>query len=214
MNGFFEAIDNSQGITLSGRFLPRARLGLHLQLSRLHQEFEQAAGASETAWIIRQYLGLCGLDDLSGVESLYVFTVLIGLNSWQWQLPFMVQEEGRELKPPAPYEYPGRIWAWYLHKIASRYGWTKEQVFNLWPEEAACYLQEIFISDFDEYEDIYTLSDRAWHYDQNSKTSKYHPIPKPSWMAPRIEPKTIRIHRSFLPAGLVIRGDGTEVTYH
>ena len=210
MDRYLDAV-REQGLSLFGQWIPRARFGLHLQLARLHHEFEQAGGANETAYVIREYLTLCNLD-LSGTRALYAFTCLLALNSWQWQLPFMTGP--KEEAKPLPYEYGDRTWAWYVHKLASRYGWTRDYIFSLWPEEVACYLQEIFVSEFNEYEDQYRLSELAYTYDKASKQSRYQPIAKPYWMAPPIQPPSVRIHRSFLPAGVGIRGDGSETTYH
>lgn len=211
MDRYLDAV-KEQGVSLFGQWIPRARFGLHLQLARLHQEFEQAGGASETAYIIREYLTLCNLS-LTGTRALYAFTCLLSLNSWQWELPFMTGP--KEEHKPVAYEYKDRTWAYYVHRLASRYGWTRHYIYDeLYPEEVSCYLQEIFVSEFLEYEDIYRLSELAYSWDKNSKTSRYIPIPKPAWMDPPIEPPVIRIHKSFLPAGVVIRGDGSETTYH
>lgn len=212
MNRYLDAIAPNQGITLAGRFLPRARLGLHLQLSRLHTEFEQASGATETAFIIQEYLSHYDLTGLSGPDALYHFACLLSLNQWQWSLPFMLASKPD--KKPEAYEYQDRTYAWYVHKLASRYSWTREYIFNLWPEEFACYLQEIFVSELDEYEDLYRLHEIAYVYDKSTKRSKYQPLPRPEWMDPPIAPPVIRIHRGFLPSGLVIRDDGTEIKYH
>ena len=210
MDRYLDAV-KEQGVSLFGQWIPRARFGLHLQLARLHQEFEQAGGANETAYIIQDYLALCNLN-LIGTRALFAFACLLSLNNWQWELPFMTGP--KEEHKPAAYEYKDRTWAYYVHKLASRYGWTRDYIFGLWPEEIACYLQEIFVSEFNEYEDQYRLSELAYVYDKHSKQSKYQPISKPYWMAPPITPPIIRIHKAFLPAGLVIRGDGSETTYH
>ena len=205
MDGYFDAIsDQSITIRLAGCdvILPRARLGLHLQLSRLAQEFEQAPGWSEIAQAIQAYYDALGID-ISGahpVEILGSFLILKRANSWQWALAFMNEPKGED--KPAPYDYPDRNWAWVVHKLASRYSWTRLQIMELWPEEVACYLQEILVSEANEAEERHSLSELAYRYDTTSKTSIYQPLPRPGWMVGSTEmPKPVKILRSMLPYG-------------
>lgn len=115
---------------------------------------------------------------------------------------------------PVPYDYKDRSWALWVHKLASRYGWTREQVFDLWPEEAACYMQEIMVSEFQEYEEIRVLSEVSYKYDKLTKTSKYIDLPKPSWMLSKSDNLPIyRIRKTILPVGDIYRGE-EKITYH
>lgn len=236
MNGYLDAIsDQSITISLGGRdiLLLRARLGLHLQLSRLVQEFEQAPGWSEIASAIQAYFGLLGVDiagDASDegqgrhrcqcalrshpVEVLAAFYQLKEANRWQWALAFM-REPKHEGGKSEPYDYPERNWAWVVHKLSSRYGWTRHYIMELWPEEAACYLQEIMVSEANEAEERHSLSELAYRYDSASKTSKYIPLPRPEWMVSGFEsPGPVRMLRSLLPYGAVINLETGETIHY
>lgn len=207
MHRYLEAVEQ-QGIyvTLAGRqvWIDRARLGLHLQLSRLEEV---------DAPTIRRYMALCGVDlaGATGTEILRAFVELRILNSWQWSLPFMGDRPG-ETKAE-PYDYPDRVWAWWIHKLASRYGWSRDEIFGLWPEEAACYLQEIFVAEFNETEQQRSLSEVSYHYDKAAKVSRFVPMAKPGWMTPKIDPKPVRVRKSILPVGMIIKLDETDTVH-
>ncbi len=207
MVGFLDAVDPGQhvDVILAGvsHRVGRARFGLHLRLSRLIEAFDASDDAGHLAGLIREYLTLCGLEpEGSGVELLTAYAVLRSLNAWQWELPFM--RDRVEATKAIPYDYPDRTWAWWIHRLASRYGWTRDLIFDLWPEEAACYLQEIFVSEFDEAEERRSLSELAYKYDKGSKTSRYMPLPRPNWMAGREPPTRRRVRRDMVPMGVVI----------
>lgn len=212
MDGFLDAIDPAQfcDVELAGvvRRVERARLGVHLQLARLVERFDGSDGAGEMAQAVKDYLAMAGLEagGATGAEVLVAYAEIRALNGWQWDLPFMKGERKPE-KPP-PYDYTDRNWAWWVHKLSSRYGWSRDEVFDLWPEEAACYLQEIFVSEVDESEARRSLSGLAYRYDKGSKTSHFIPMPRPAWMVDTGPPKMYRIRRDMLPVGNVIKLDG------
>jgi len=216
VNGYLDAISD-QSITIylngHGQTIPRARLGLHLRLSRIVQEFEQAPGYSEIAQTIQAYFGLLRMD-ITGchpVEVLAAFHYLKEANRWQMPLAFM-HSPGKPGETE-PYDYPDRNCTWIVHKLASRYGWTRHYIMNLWPEEAGCYLQEILVSEASEAEERYSLSELAYHYDKVSQTSKYVPLPKPGWMLPKLEFKPVKMLRSMMPYGVQDLA-GKEILYH
>lgn len=217
MNGFFEALEEQTvTITLAGQevTIPRARLGLHLRLGRLSDAFEDAPGPAEMAEAIQGYFEALGLDigKVRPVEILRAFIELRALNGWQMSLAFM-KDMGAPAQTPEPYDYPDRNWAWIIHKLASRYGWTREEIFNLYPEEAAVYLQEILISEHFEEEARYRLSELAYSYDTSTGRSHYRPMDKPPWMYSQELPKPVKILKSMLPFG-VVDLEGKEVAYH
>lgn len=221
MQDFLEALADDQGIYLhlNGEivFIPRCRLGLHLQLSRIEQQINQSDTAADLAAGITLYLTKAGLSEpaeMSALDRLEIFCLLRRLNGWQWVLPWLGAPPNHEPEK-LPYEYQGRQWAIWIHKIASRYSWSREQILNLWPEEAAAYVQEILVSEYYETEDRRALSEVSYKYDSGTKTSRFIPSPKPNWMVDTGPPKTIRIHRSMLPVGNVISArDDNENTPH
>lgn len=214
MEGYLDAVDPSQAITvgLGGQQyrVPRARLGLHLRLARLAGRFDEEPEASA----VRDYLEVCGLpDEGTGVEQLATFVALRLLNEWQWDLPWMLEPGNPEHKPPA-YEYEDRTWAWWVHKLASRYGWTRDEVFDLWPEEAAAYLQEIFVSEFDETDRQRGLSELSYKYDKSTRTSRFIPTPRPGWMVGMKAPEARRVRKDVLPVGNVVDLEELAKTIH
>lgn len=216
MNGFFEALaEQAITITLAGRvsIAQRARLGLHLRLGRLSDAFEAAPGSPEMIEAIQGYFEAAGLEikDAHPVEILRAFAQLRALNRWQWALAFMKETGGKGT--PEPYDYDGRNWAWVVHKLASRYGWGRDEIFNLYPEEAAAYLQEILISETLEAEERYSLSELAYTFDKATGKSRYVPYRKPSWMYNQELPKPVRTLKAAMPYGVVDLA-GNPVTYH
>jgi hypothetical protein len=221
MNGYLDAVHPGQGVAiiLAGvpRQVARARLGLHLRLARLAERFDAlpTEGSVADAGLIREYLDACGLDQSegTGVELLSAYVSLRAINLWQWDLPFMKQP-GDPAKKPLPYEYQDRVWAWWVHRIASRYSWTRDEIFNLWPEEAAAYMQEIFVAEYDEADERRSLTEMGYHYDKASKKSRFIPLSRPAWMAGREEPKPRRVNKRWLPVGNLVNLDDLAKTLH
>lgn len=188
------------------QYIPRARLGLHLRLAELSDNINQAldaGNASEAARLMSAYFDLVGLDTAgaNGVQALWAYLKLAALNQLQALLPFQKWEG-----PPhesRPYDYAGRVWAWWIHKLATRYGWSRDEIFGLWPEEAAAYLQEILISEYDEADDARSLTELGYSYDKVTKKATFRPVPRPGWMIDRPE-KKVRIRKDMIPIGVVI----------
>lgn len=212
---FLELIDPDQGVEIAGRWIGRARLGRHLRLARLADEIKaalQIADAAQAAASIRKYLAVAGVAEarltMIGVELLLTYSRLVELNAFRTIFAFQTLQgsTGQPPMPEPPYTYPGRVWAWWIHKLASRYGWDRRQIFQLWPEEAAAYLQEILISEYDEADEARALSELAYHYDRSSMKARFIPLPRPAWMKDaETKPSSAwRIRRDMLPIGTVI----------
>jgi hypothetical protein len=209
VKGYLDAVTPwSTTVILAGVPLKveRARLGLHLFLSReAGRVFDAQGTVEDMARHMREYLRLsCGdrLDRATGTEMVAAFVELAALNAPLFSLAFM-EATVDKLQPPA-YDYPGRGYALWVHRLASRYGWTREQIFDLWPEEFACYLQEIFVSEYDEEDRQRVLSEMAYQYDKATKKLNFRPLPRPAWMVGRKERSMVRINRAYLPMGDVI----------
>lgn len=110
-------------------------------------------------------------------------------------------------KSDEAWSYDGRMWHLYSHMLAKTYGWTLEYISQLRVSDALATIQEIITDDQLEREFYYGLSEVAYVYDKNSKTSKFKPLPRPSWMRPRVQPEKIKkfkIPASMIPMGNVI----------
>jgi hypothetical protein len=120
------------------------------------------------------------------------------------ELP-LITPSGEKPKNDEPWDYESRTWHLYSHLLAKSYGWDLEYIGNLSVIEALAKIQEIIVEDQLDKEFIYGLSEVAYHYDKNTKTSRFVPMPRPHWM--RAQPKPIQrflIPVSMMPMGNVI----------
>ncbi len=215
MDNFLAAVDNRQGVNViinnQSVFVGRCRLLAHLQLSRLDMEMLDENHPVKLPALVIEYLSIAGLLDnqikeASTYELLEAFFALRRLNNWQWLLPWL-SKPNTDKSLPEIYDYEGRRWAVWVHRLSSRYGWAPNTIWNLWPEEAAAYLQEIMLSEYYEREDKRALSKLSYAYNKITQTYSYTPAPKYSWMVDDRPPKPIRIPVKALPVGNVIKLD-------
>jgi len=207
---FFDIIKGKQETIISinneDRLVERAKFGKHLILANLSELFTRNSKQGDTEGLVQtieNYLGECGIDEGTGIEKLIAYVKLRQMNSLQISLSFLEQQEEEPLSKPA-YSYEGRIWALWIHKLASVYGWSKNQIFSLWPEEVLCFLQEILIAEYEQAEEKRVLSELAYTYDKNAKKYRYIPLPKPGWMTEEKKEAVLRIRASILPVGEIV----------
>jgi hypothetical protein len=186
----------------------------HLQLSEIEIRIKNASQPVLISALIIEYLSVAGLIDgqiknASTYELLEAFFALRQLNAWQWLLPWLANSKA-EPGPPEFYDYSGRRWAVWVHRLASRYGWSRDEIFNLYPEEAAAYIQEIMVSEYYEREDKRALSEISYRYDKATKTSNFIPAPAYSWMVDESLPEPVRILVKMLPVGNIIKMEDGE----
>lgn len=236
MNNFIEFIGESPSaaITINGHAVTvsRVRFGLHLRLSLVEEDIRQHAVQHNILGVVegvRRYLVMSGLPpaemDAPGEELLFAYYQIRTMNELKARPAVLAYAqhvshgEGGTLSAadPPPYEYDGRYWAWMIATIADRYGWSEEQILDLYPESAFYYLQEALIMNYNDVEFAHQLSEVSYGYDKNTQKSTYHPIPKPAWMQvdgdKPPEEKKVRVRSSFLPMGTITRIDGTEHEY-
>lgn len=104
-----------------------------------------------------------------------------------------------------PWHYEGRTWHAYSHLLAKSYGWTLQEISQLKVEEALAKIQEILTDEQLEREFIHSLSEIAYPYDKNTKTSSYKPLPRPHWMRPTAKPiPRFKIPKAVMPMGNVV----------
>ncbi len=102
------------------------------------------------------------------------------------------------------WDYDGRTWHFYAHLLSSHYGWTLEYISQLQVGEALAKIQEILTDEQLDREFQYSLSEVAYPYDKNTKKSNFNPLPRPSWMRPKIKQVVMRkMPRINLPIGNV-----------
>jgi hypothetical protein len=108
---------------------------------------------------------------------------------------------------PVPWDYDARPMVTWLHSLAEAYGWTKDEVLELWPEEAVALLQEIEAADFSRREFDHMHSELSYKFDKRGKGT-YQPLRKPAWMVFRVKRPMTRMAKASLPVGNVIYKDG------
>lgn len=234
MNDYIEAIYPAQsieididGITLT---VHRARFRLHLILSRLQAAIttslaDSNARAAHTQ--IKEYLALAGIppeiiDNAAGITLITLYLQIQHFNAFQFDgLPFLATPEAddRHGTPDIeslPYDYEGREWAGWVTTLANAFGWSRSAIFEMWPEEVACYMQEAHLIRYEDLEYQRRLSEVSYGYNKTTKKTTYTPLPKPAWMAGVQVQKTYKINPSMLPAGNVInfeaQSNGVEST--
>ncbi len=200
-------------VTVRGReySVTRARLGGFVRLQLARQAMVEAAKAQDTGGLADAvftclYHGI-GIDRaefesagwLELVSALVVVTTVNALPEAQ-TLAIMKYGQGG---PSVPWDYQSRPLVVWLHTFARAYGWTGDQTFDVWPEEAVALLQEIQADDFSEKEFLHALSEVAYAVGQDGKAS-YRPMSKPRWMTVNPKAAAMKIPRSTLPVGAVI----------
>lgn len=117
-----------------------------------------------------------------------------------------ITRQSGETQKELPWDYPNRQWVLYSHMIAKAYGWDLKTISCLHPAEVLARIQEILVDEQLEQEFYYSISETAYSYDARSKKSKFVPLPRPSWMRPKVEPEKIKkiiIPASMLPFGVI-----------
>lgn len=211
---FYEAIKpRSTEITIAGesRKIERARLGRFFRLSEAYRKYQQALVGQNIRSIdhLLDYVALASdipketWEQCSPLEFADAFLRLLELNNVRLNLPLFSDVPEREEKV---YDYHGRFIATWVTRLARMYGWSPEDIKNLFPEEAACYIQEAEIQEFNEREFIYGLSDVAYAYDKGTKKSRYVPLKRPGWMVAKKEVgvEAPAIPAKYIPQGVVI----------
>lgn len=215
MDDFLAAADGRQGVKIVidgvSVSVARCRLLAHLQLSKIEIKIKAATDSVLISALVIEYLALAGVTDskikkASTYELLEAFFTLRQLNAWQWLLPWLANSElDTDGAPPEFYDYSGRRWAVWIHKLASRYGWSRDEIFNLWPEEAAAYIQEVMVSEYYEREDKRALSEISYKYDKATKMSRFIQTPVYGWMIDESLPTPVRVSVKLLPVGNIIK---------
>ena len=204
----------STEITIAGepRSIERARLGRFFRLGEAYRKYQEALAErnSHSVSYLLDYLATASdtprgmWEDASPLELADAFLRLVELNRIQLDLPLFSGVPERDEKI---YDYSGRFVATWVTRLARMYGWTADYILgNLFPEEAACYLQEAEIQEFNEREFRYSLSELAYTYDKGTKRSRYVPLKRPGWMVAKKEKEDekVSIPKRFIPQGVVI----------
>lgn len=221
MTDYLDLIREDQQVEIKTRRGPvtiaRARLGTHLQLARVFDRMSEAirdGNVEEASRQLLRYVDLCGLqpEGLGAVGLLDAFLQLVGLNQVRHVFPFMLPTGGESERPP--YHYGGRVFATWVHRLASAYGWTRQEIMGLWPEEVGAYLQELEVQRYEDMDERRSLTELGYHYDEHTKKSRFIPVVRPAWMVEGDNAQSrrapSRVPRRLVPQGLVVDLSGME----
>jgi hypothetical protein len=106
-------------------------------------------------------------------------------------------------KPPR-WDYEGRDLVGWVDLFARAYGWTKEYVCDLYPEEAIALSQEIMAHDYSEHRFFHSLSEVNYYVERGSNRRRYVDLDPPFWMVAHVGPKKTRMRKDSIPLGNVI----------
>ena len=111
------------------------------------------------------------------------------------------------------WHHPERSAIIWVHMIAKAYGWSRDEIFNLWPEEAIGLVMEILADEQYDREFLHALSEVAYEYNKSTKKSSYKPLQRPAWMifADRDKKRIMtKLRKEWLPVGNVIFPDDVD----
>lgn len=202
----------------------RARLGKYLDLYEINRSLGEAANRRDTGGIadsLYEYLSSSNpdlardlFDSAPWFEVTRAYRSIDELNALPQAERFAIltkyssDEDG---KPP-PWDYPGRLKITYLHIIASVYGWSQDQIFNMWPEDAIACVQEIMVDEQLEREFLHAHAEVSYGWNKATKKTTFQQLERPAWMVlgnaieqerKRREIQKEVIPKQMLPAGVV-----------
>ena len=156
---------------------------------------------------------LCGaeIEDPPWQEMAQLYVEAIQVNQPRIKFPIFNSKEKGSKKP---WEYSGRTWYFWLNILASKYGWSAEQIAELDLDDAVGLYEEIVLDEQFEKEWEWGLSERAFVYNKSSKSSTFKALERPSWMSMHdpSEPKPVKMIKipvKAMPVGNIISLDGT-----
>lgn len=189
--------------------IKRAKLKVWLQLDEINFNLHELESRDKLADLIYLYLSIATGISIEEWEkepwyvSIEAYTKIVQVNLISKKLPILSSTDD---KAKAPWEYDGRTWYVWLHRLAKAYNWTTEYIAELDIDDALALLQEIIIDEQLQKEWEWGMSEIAYPYNQQTKKSEYKPLNRPSWMEEKKEPpKKTKIPISMLPIGNIIR---------
>lgn len=190
----------------------QAKLKLWLELGSIQKQLSEAVEIKDFAKLpelIESYVstasGALGIDNLPWEELIDAFLDISKINSIDFEIPLLLtklKDEGY-----IPWDYDGREWYFWANIICKEYGWELDKVEFLEVEDAVKLIQEIFIDRQLQKEWEWALSDRALHYDSNTKQTTFKPLDRPDWMMKSVKPiprKIVQIPEHLMPLGNVV----------
>lgn len=163
----------------------RYRLEKWLKLSDIHSKIQEAADTKNFDGVsdglieyVSAAIGKC--PELTWIDFYFLYADIVSKNNIDNKYPILKPSEKKYEKKP--WEYFGRSKYFWIHTLSKEFGWTTEYILNLDINDAIALLQEIEINEQLDREFWWDLSEVAYSYDPNTKTSKHNPLQRPVWM--------------------------------
>lgn len=206
---------DSQGVLTPLGLTTPVNLRLFVELSEFVKSFRATLNTGdgiEVARNISAIISLAGLEQGEGnllwvVESFVL--LMVHIDELYASMPPIFSN--KIPTPPdtgnsdQPWDYPERVQLHtWIHIIAYNYKWSRSEILNLHPVEAARLIQEIEIDKTFQREFEHSLSEVAYSHDAKSKSTRYHALKRPLWMVGVVKmPPKIKIPKIAMPVGVV-----------
>lgn len=204
--------ESQVSITLSGREYPvtRARLGTFIYLQQARRQVLEASAHGNGSGAVADALYLwfhlaagverVDFETASWLEVGVAYGRVDALNAIIEDFPIL--KEGNSGRPPR-WDYAGREIVAWVDMIAHAYGWTPDEIVNLYPEDAVGLWQEIVAREYSERRFVHALSQVAYRVDGRGRAT-YVPLDTPYWMVMGGKPRTTKIPKDVLPIGNIV----------
>lgn len=184
-----------------------------IRLENLRQKITEAA-IDQVGDLIYSYLNIAvsdrNWDEASWLEVADKYLEAQTVNAPTLEFPILLVSKDKNI---VSWDYEGRDWYLWANLLASAYSWTLEYISEMDVDDAIGMVQEILSDEVSKREFFYGLSEIAYTKDYRTKSVRYNPFPKPNWMitVTKIrEPEIVKIPKSLIPVGNVIRWDQRE----
>lgn len=203
----------------------RSKFKSWIELEEIREKIFHAIEVEDTdeigTYILLYVSTALGVDideTLPWKEVASAYGIIVAMNFNIKLLPFMKAQKERVENEKEIWDYPGRLWYSYSHKMLSEYNWKLSDVAELDVDDAFALIQEILVSEQLNKEWEWTLSEKSVGYDEASKKSKFIELPRPDWMKPIPKPpKKVKMPKFMMPQGNIVRitadGKVENVTY-
>lgn len=193
----------------------RSTLRQWLELEEIVSEIKEGKSKAEG---IYSYLSIVingediDFSEIPWYETAEAFSKVLILNSTKYSFPILkVKIKNIELS----WDYEGRTFYIWAHMFASQYGWDIDYIANLDIDDAIALAQEISVEEQLQREWEWGLSDRSIKWNKQGKGT-YQPLDRPDWMQTPAQAlvekaEKMKIPKSMIPVGVVVRIDGSEV---
>ena len=198
--------------------LVRSKLRAWLALEEIYSKIIEAAGKGDREKFVSSlysYLSAALFIPIETLQSSNWYDVAVAfrsvykINTPSFDFPLLRKRPkvDKQEQTKNGWDYPGRDWFVWLHIVAKEYGWDINYIENLPVDEGIALLQEILINEQLDREFQWSMSQTAYPYDANTKTSKFVPLNRPDWMKviPNENVQKVKIRASELPVGLVLK---------